>query len=137
LGGEQPVYTAEELAARGVEIAPFSRDIGNEAVGYKVAFCQRDVAIYASILLGGLVYGLIRRRWSEWKMPFRYYLLFLVPMAIDGLLQLFGFHESNWILRTLTGAIFGLGSVLFAYPYLNEGMRDVRQGIDRRWQPQG
>jgi hypothetical protein len=78
--------------------------------------------------------GLIRRWWRDWKMPFRYYLLFLVPMAIDGLLQLFGVHDSNWILRTVTGTIFGVGSVLFAYPYLDEGMRDVRRGIDKRHQ---
>jgi uncharacterized membrane protein len=132
LGGERHAYTAEELAAGGVEIAPLSRDIGNETVGYKVAFCQRDVAIYGSIFLAGLAYGLIRRRWSEWKMPFRYYLLFLVPMGIDGILQLFGLHESDWILRTITGAVFGVGSVLLAYPHLEEGMRDVRQSIAKR-----
>ena len=132
LGGEQHAYTAEELAAGGVEIAPLSRDIGNETVGYKVAFCQRDVAIYGSIFLAGLAYGLIRRRRSEWKMPFRYYLLFLVPMGIDGILQLLGLHESDWILRTITGAVFGVGSVLLAYPYLDEGMRDVRRSIAKR-----
>jgi uncharacterized membrane protein len=132
LGGEQHAYTAEELAAGGVEIAPLSRDIGNETVGYKVAFCQRDVAIYGSIFLAGLAYGLIRRRWSEWKMSFRYYLLFLVPMGIDGILQLLGLHESDWILRSITGAVFGVGSVLLAYPYLEEGMRDVRRSIAKR-----
>jgi uncharacterized membrane protein len=132
LGGHQHAYSAEELAAAGIEIHPFSRDIGNETVGWKVGFCQRDVAIYGSIFLAGLAYGLIRRRWVGWKMPFRYYLLFLVPMAIDGLLQLVGLHESNWILRTITGAIFGIGSVLFAYPYLDEGMSEVRRSINRR-----
>ena len=116
----------------GWMIDPFSRDIGNETVGWKTAFCQRDVAIYGSIFLAGLGYGLIRRRWRGWKMPFRYYLLFLVPMGIDGVLQLVGLHESTWILRTITGAIFGVGSVLFAYPYLDEGMRDVRRSINKR-----
>jgi uncharacterized membrane protein len=132
LGGQQHVYSAEELGDAGVEIHPLSRDLGNETVGWKVGFCQRDVAIYGSILLAGLVYGLVRRRWVGWKMPFRYYLLFLVPMGIDGLLQLFGVRESNWILRTITGAIFGIGSVLFAYPYLDEGMRDVARSINQR-----
>jgi uncharacterized membrane protein len=132
LGGRQHAYTAEELAEAGVEIQPFSRDIGNEAVGWKVAFCQRDVAIYGSIFLTGLVYALIRRRLGKWKMPFRYYLLFLVPMGIDGLLQLVGIHESTWVLRTITGVIFGVGSALFAYPYLEEGFGDVRRGINDR-----
>ena len=132
LGGDKYVYSAEELAAGGVEIHAFSRDIGNEVVGWKTAFCQRDVAIYGAILVAGLGYGLIRKRWKNWKMQFRYYLLFLVPMAIDGGLQLFGLRESDWVARTLTGAIFGVGSVLFAYPYLEEGMDQVRQGIESR-----
>jgi uncharacterized membrane protein len=132
LGGDQHAYTAEELAEGGVDIHPFSRDIGNAAVGWKVAFCQRDVAIYGSIFLAGLVYALLRRRWKGWKMPFRYYLLFLVPMAIDGILQLVGVHKSTWELRTITGVIFGVGSVLFAYPYLDEGFGDVRRNINER-----
>jgi uncharacterized membrane protein len=132
LGGPQHAYTTEELAESGVSIHPFSRDIGNDYVGWKVAFCQRDVAIYGSILLAGLVYALIRGRLKGWRMPFRYYLLFLVPMAIDGILQLVGVHESTWELRTITGAIFGVGSVLFAYPYLDEGFGDVRHNINKR-----
>jgi len=132
LGGQQYVYSAEELAAAGVEIRPLSRDIGNETVGWKMAFCQRDVAIYGSIFLTGLVYALVRRRLGNRKMPFRYYLLFLVPMGMDGVLQLFGLHESTWLLRTVSGAIFGVGSALFAYPYLEEGFRDVRRSINSR-----
>ena len=132
LGGRQHAYTAEELAESGVDIHPFSRAIGNETVGWKVAFCQRDVAIYGSILVAGLIYAVIRRRWKGWKMPFRYYLLFLVPMAIDGILQLVGVHESTWVLRTITGVFFGVGSVLFAYPYLDEGFGDVRRNINNR-----
>lgn len=132
LGGPKYAYLSEELAAAGVNVQPFSRDIGNEAVGWKVAFCQRDVAIYGSIFLAGLVYALIRPRLGSWKMQFRYYLLFMVPMGIDGLLQLFGLHESTWVMRTITGSIFGIGSVLFAYPYLEEGFSGVRQGINNR-----
>jgi uncharacterized membrane protein len=36
--------------------------IGNDEVGYKVAFCERDVAIYAAILLFGLIYAFSGRR---------------------------------------------------------------------------
>lgn len=134
-GGEQFVYSTEELAQAGVDVGPFSRDIGNEAVGWKVAFCERDVAIYGSILLAGLVFAVVRRWRGRWLLPFRYYLLFLVPMGIDGGLQLFGVYESNWILRTVTGALFGLGSVLFAYPYLDEAFDDVVRGIRQRLYP--
>ena len=130
IGGPQAVYTPEELAAAGVDVSPFSRDIGNETVGWKVAFCERDVAIYGSIFVAGLAYGLIRRRLGKWKMPFRFFLIFLVPMGIDGILQLFGVYESTWVLRTITGVFFGVGAVLFAYPYLAEGFADVRQSIN-------
>ena len=132
LGGEKNVYSAEELAENGVEIHPLSRDIGNEAVGWKTAFCQRDLAIYGSIFLTGLVYGVVRGRMKKWKMPFRYFALFLIPMAVDGVLQLVGVHESNWMLRSITGSIFGVGAALFAYPYLEEGFRDVRNNINSR-----
>jgi uncharacterized membrane protein len=47
-------------------------------------------------------------------------------------LQLFGFYESNWLLRSITGTVFGVGSVLFAYPYLEEGFADVRRTINSK-----
>ncbi|MCL7452861.1 MAG: DUF2085 domain-containing protein [Anaerolineae bacterium] len=132
VGGERFVYTPEELAARDVDLDPFVRDIGNQTVGWKMAFCQRDVAIYGSMFLAGLAYALVRRRLKGWKMPFRYFLLLLVPMGIDGVLQLFAFYESTWVMRTITGVIFGTGAVFFAYPYLEEGFVDVRRTVNAK-----
>jgi uncharacterized membrane protein len=130
VGGPEAYYSPEELAEAGVDVGPFSRDIGNETLGWKVAFCERDVAIYGSILMAGLVYGLIRRRLGTWRMRFRYFVIFLVPMGIDGTLQLFGFYESTWVMRTITGVFFGVGAVFFAYPYAEEGFGDVRKSIN-------
>jgi uncharacterized membrane protein len=96
---------------------------GNSEAGWKVALCQRDVAIYASVFVTGLIYGLVRRRVRP--MPFKIYALFLIPIALDGLTQLVGWRESNWWLRTLTGALFGGASVFFAYPYVDDAMNDV------------
>ena len=31
--------------------------VGSPELGYKVAFCERDVAIYLAVLLAGLAYG--------------------------------------------------------------------------------
>lgn len=97
--------------------------VGSAAVGYKVAICERDVAIYGSVLLAGLLFGLVRRRLPALKL--RWYLLFLIPMAIDGGTQLLGLRESNWWLRSLTGALFGIASVWLAYPYIDDAMHDV------------
>ncbi len=132
LGGPQVIYSPEELETAGVDLDPFVRDIGNEQVGWKVAFCERDVAIYGSIFLAGLAYGLVRRRLQGWRMRFRWFLLFLIPMGIDGVLQLFGFYESTWLRRTITGVIFGVGAVFFAYPYVEEGFADVRRSVSSK-----
>lgn len=137
LGGPQAVYTPEELAAAGLDLGPLARDIGNEQIGWKVAFCERDVAIYASILVAGLVYAGLRPIWRRRspggripKMRLRVFALFLLPMAVDGLVQLFTSYESTWLTRSLTGAIFGVGAVFFAYPYLDEGFADVRRNAN-------
>ena len=129
-GGPQAIYSVEELEAAGIDTHPLAREIGNEQLGWKVAFCERDVAIYGSIFLMGLVYAVLRKRLSARRMRVRHFALFLVPMAIDGVLQLFGIYESTWLMRSLTGAIFGIGAVLFAYPYVDEGFADVRRTIN-------
>ena len=131
-GGPQAIYSIEELAAAGLDTNPFAREIGNEQLGWKVAFCERDVAIYGSIFLMGLVYALFRKRLRARRMRVLHFALFLVPMAIDGVLQLFSFYESTWLMRSLTGAIFGIGAVLFAYPYVDEGFADVRRTINSK-----
>jgi uncharacterized membrane protein len=97
--------------------------IGNALVGYKVAICERDIAIYGAVFLAGLAYALIRPRLRP--LPLRWYLVALIPIAVDGLTQLFGLRESNWWLRTVTGAIFGIASVWLAYPYVDSAMQDV------------
>jgi uncharacterized membrane protein len=135
LNGPQAVYSIEELDAAGVNVGAFSRDIGNEQVGWKVAFCQRDVAIYGTMFVAGLAYGLVRHRLRGWKMRFRYFLLWLVPMGLDGVIQLVTPYESTWLARTITGAIFGLGAVMFAYPYLEESFTDMRHILDRKLAP--
>lgn len=97
--------------------------VGNEAIGYKVALCQRDVAIYASVVVNGLIFALVRKHVRPLR--FRWFLLAMIPMAIDGGTQLFGWRESNWVLRTLSGALFGGAAVWWAYPYVDLAMTDV------------
>ncbi len=101
--------------------------IGNESVGYKAAICQRDTAIYGSVFLAGLLY----RYWNPQGRPldWRIYILLLFPMAIDGGSQLIGLRESNWWLRSLTGAIFGIASVWFAYPHIQSAMDEVLEDL--------
>ena len=97
--------------------------IGNEDIGWKVALCQRDVAIYLSVFLAGLSYNFVRMRARP--LPLKVFILLTIPMAIDGLTQLIGWRESNWWLRSVTGALFGAAAVYLVYPYVEDAMQDV------------
>ncbi len=127
LFGEEPLYSLSALEARGLEegLGLFQRRAfrGNETTGYKIAICQRDLAIYGSVLLAGLLFGLARARIRAPSL--KVYLLFLIPIALDGFTQLLGLRQSDWWLRTVTGALFGGASVWLAYPYLESAMQDV------------
>jgi uncharacterized membrane protein len=156
LFGEQPYYPLKEAGL--VNLKTFERvsgyaDVanpysvsrlyarqytGDETVGYKVALCERDVAIYAAMLLFGLVYGLTGRRlpalhWMVWV------LLALGPIGLDGVSQIVSqfnlawlapvlpYRESTPFLRVLTGFLFGFGTAWFAFPNIEDSMRETRQ----------
>lgn len=127
LFGPNPVPLIPDLEAggmkTGLDLLQRRQFIGNPAFGFKVAICQRDIAIYGAVLAAGLVYALLRRRVRQ--LPLWVYLLFLIPIGVDGVTQLFGLRESNWELRTLTGALFGAASIWFAYPYVDDAMQEV------------
>jgi len=111
---------------------------GDETVGYKIALCERDAAIYLAILIFGVVFGLTGRRISSlhWVL---WILIGLVPIGLDGFSQLFSqfnwawlastlpYRESTPFLRALTGALFGLTTAWFAYPSIEESMSETRQ----------
>lgn len=147
LFGEQPAYPR---ALAGTDWKTFSeatgidendfwaarRFLGNDQVGYKVALCERDVAIYGGIFLAGLAFALVRHRLRP--LPFWAWVLFgIVPIALDGGTQLvFGLpflpfppRESTPFLRTLTGALFGVMNVWLAYPHLEASMAETRAVI--------
>ena len=106
--------------------------IGDETLGYKVAICERDLAIYGSMVIGGLIFAVARKRWRIPRLPIGIYLLFLLPIAIDGFSQLFGLRTSNWFLRTVTGALFGLATIWLVYPYVQESMDDIELTTEAR-----
>jgi uncharacterized membrane protein len=116
----------EELVAR--------QFVGNPDVGYKVALCERDVAIYGGILLFGIIFSLTGRKIKH--LPWYLWLLVgIFPIALDGFSQLlsqpplnmFPYRESTPFLRTLTGFLFGFTTAWFGYPIVEESMADVRR----------
>jgi uncharacterized membrane protein len=148
LFGEKHFYARAEYEERyGLEDAAWSdvfihaRDnIGDETLGYKVAFCQRDIAIYGALFLGGLAFGLLRRRGLR-SMPLWLFILAgVLPMAIDGGTQFislvipgFPTRESVWQLRIITGALFGFAIAWLAYPYIQTGMDETRETLAQRY----
>jgi uncharacterized membrane protein len=89
--------------------------------GYQMGFCQRDTALYGTTLIAGLAFAPMRDRLRplSWTMFF----LFATPIAVDGFTQLFGWRESTWELRTITGAMFALGWVWLIYPWAEFHLR--------------
>lgn len=113
--------------------------IGDDNLGYKVALCQRDVAIYGGILLFGLLFSLFGHRipslpWYLWI------LLGLIPIGVDGLsqlvsqppLNLLNLRESTPIIRSLTGGLFGFMTAWFGYPLVEEAMSDTRKILAKK-----
>ncbi len=134
----EPVSVAEMNALR-----LFTGDV---STGYKIALCQRDVAIYGCMLLGGLAYAILRdkreiRPWPMW----RYFIFGILPMLLDGGIQWLSYvvwvllpgliptpFETTPLMRTLTGALFGAGLVAIAYPHLNAYFEDVYHTLERK-----
>ena len=152
--------------------------------GEQVCMCHRCVAMYGTIFLGGLIFGLVRHRLKP--LSFQWYLLFLIPIGLDGglalagelsqvvptfilsilvlimlaviglviytqkwrtwpsylilfiglfaviYIQFFGPHHSDYYLRTITGFIFGFGTVWFVYPMMEESFTDIRHDTQTR-----
>jgi uncharacterized membrane protein/glutaredoxin len=136
LFGERFFYSRDYLVSQVGE-APLAdlwtagRFYGTPRLGYKMAFCERDIATYGMMLVAGILFGLVRKRLKP--LPWPVFVLFLVPMGIDGGLQFIGLYESTPFLRVITGGLFGLGAVWLAYPYFEMGMQDVRQELQRKF----
>jgi uncharacterized membrane protein len=133
LFGPHWVYSLSDLQQRtGLELVPL-RFVGAPDLGYKLAVCERDTAIYAAMLLAGLAYGLVRN-WLK-PLPFKAFLALIAPMAVDGFGQLFSLWDSTWLTRVVTGGLFGLATIWLCYPHINRGMAEVQRSCDVRPSP--
>lgn len=111
---------------------------GNQTMGFKMALCERDMAIYSSMFLFGILYAATGRKikplhWMLWI------LIGMGPIGLDGFSQLFSqmdwawlspylpYRESIPLFRVLTGALFGFATAWFAYPSIEESMSETRQ----------
>jgi uncharacterized membrane protein len=99
-------------------------------LGYQMCLCTRCLAIYSSLLSGGILLALLRESRRIPSLNWKYWLLAMLPMALDGGTQLFGLRESNLALRLLSGALFGMATAWFLFPQIEEASRGT---IAARW----
>ena len=97
--------------------------------GYQMALCARNLALYGSLFAGSLAFRLVRRRLLP--LDWRLWLLMILPIALDGGTQMFGWRESNWELRTLTGTLFGIACCWLILPTLEGLIRDLTSARPR------
>lgn len=128
LFGERLVYSPAELQPwLPAEASLWARKlfVGNPQLGWKMAFCQRDLALYGSVWLAGVIYALSGRRWQP--LSWKWFGLLLAPLALDGGTQLVMLRESTWWLRTVTGVLAGVGTVWALYPRVEEALTAALQ----------
>lgn len=92
--------------------------------GQQMAYCERNTAIYFSMTLAGLAYAKLRVRGLS-PLPLAWYILLILPMALDGFSQLLGMRESTWLLRGITGSLFGVATVWLTFPRLQESFDEI------------
>ena len=159
LFGRQAMYSLAEIQSAWQNTTDpliLRQFIGNPEMGWKVAWSDRMVSMYTSILFGGLLYGLVRKR--QKSIAFWTLAILLLPMVIDGGTHMIsdlagigqGFRDTNiWLqiltnntfstafyqgdalgsfnswMRLMTGILFGIPLVGFAYPYINDAFADI------------
>ena len=117
---------------------------GDALLGYKVALCERDVAIWGAMALFGMTYALTGR-----KLPKLHWLIWVLvglgPIGLDGFSQLFSqlpitfiqsilpYRESTPFLRVITGFLFGLMTAWFMFPLIEESMADTRRLLAKKF----
>lgn len=115
LFGRQAMYSLAEIqAAWQTTTDPFilRQFIGSPEMGWKVAWSDRMVSMYTSILFGGLLYGLVRKRLKP--LSFWMFAVLLLPMVVDGLTHALsdlagigqGFRDTNSWLQVITNNAF-------------------------------
>lgn len=128
LSSTQGLVTYEQMFHRSADDLLAARAIlGSEQAGYKIAICQRDLAMYGMLLIFGIIFSTARGRLK--RIPLWIWLVMgVLPLALDGFTQLVSIdihwlpswtgRESTPLLRTLSGGLFGLLSAWYIFPSL-------------------
>lgn len=113
--GEKTMYSLNEIQAAWQNTANpmiLRQFIGNEAMGWKVAWSDRMISFYTSVWLFALIWYPMRRRVKP--LSWRAFAILLIPIAMDGVTHMVsdfagigqGFRDTNTWLAILTNNIF-------------------------------
>ncbi|MGB7340260.1 MAG: DUF2085 domain-containing protein [Phototrophicaceae bacterium] len=139
LFGEHITYAPEQFPITltgyiGADTLALRAFRGTEILGWKVAWSDRMISMYGGLLLGGYLYGFISKNKSIRPFPIGLTLLFILPLALDGVTHLIsdfggltlGFRYSNLWLANLTNhslpTAFYVGDILGSF---NSWMRII------------
>ncbi len=146
LFGSKGMYSLSEIqAAWQVTDNPLvlRQFIGNEYMGWKVAWSDRMISFYTSIWFFALIGFLLRRRIRP--LPWWGYALFLLPLIVDGFSHWIsdlagignGFRDTNVWLATLTRyslpATFYAGDALGSFNSLMRWISGILAGAGLAW----
>jgi len=92
-------------------------------LGHQLGLCARNFSIYTAMFIGSLIFVLTKKRMTG--IPWWLWMLMMAPMALDGTTQMVGLRESDWILRVVTGTLFGAGNILFALPMMQKSLTET------------
>jgi uncharacterized membrane protein len=115
-------YICHQIPDRSLHIA-----------GHQLGVCTRCSGVYMGLLIGLLIYPLVRRIDEIEPIPRFWLFLSLVPISIDWLLTIFGIWENTHLSRFVTGFILGATCAAYIVPALVEVTRNLAY---RRVQPQ-
>lgn len=118
--GPKPMYSLAEIGKvwptdNAIILRQF---VGNEAMGWKMAWSDRMISVYGGVWLAGLVYAALGARMRRaLRFPLiAWVLIGVLPLALDGLTHLIndwlagttgtGFRDTNAWLAALTGNLF-------------------------------
>ena len=112
---------AQQLHTWYLVLCPQRPEHSYFVLGQQTALEHREIAMFAAQLVAGLVYA--HPAWRAWrKIGFWWLVLLSLPMAVDVITQMLGWRDSDWFARSWTGALFGVASVLWMYPYVDEAL---------------
>lgn len=77
-----------------------------------MALCARCFFVYLAMLVVGILMIVFKKALFNWKVG----LLLMIPCIIDGSTQYLGQRLSNNALRSVTGALGGIGMGLIIFP---------------------